>query len=156
MVQCTNRQKQSKTVKNSQKQSKDTQNSKNYHWCTNRHMSTKTVSTVYQQCTNGQKQLKTVKRQSNSKNDHWCIVTCLHRILRIHKVRVRRIHKAAGHESDSYKRRYNKCPDLYLYFYLGGGLNCVIRLTGGQGQSPADDLGNKSRRRLCLVDDKNR
>ena len=38
-------------VKNSQKQSKDSQNSKNDHWCTNRHMSTKTVPTVYQQCT---------------------------------------------------------------------------------------------------------
>ena len=33
---------------------------------------------------------KTVKRQSNNKNDHWCttvpIVTCLHRVRRIHKV----------------------------------------------------------------------
>jgi len=45
-------------VKNSQKQSKDNQNSKNYHWCTNRQMSTKTVPTVYQQCTNRQKQSK--------------------------------------------------------------------------------------------------
>ena len=35
---CTNR----------QKQSKDSQNSKNDHWCTNRHRSTKTVPTVYQ------------------------------------------------------------------------------------------------------------
>ena len=35
-------------VKNSQKQSKDSQNNKNDHWCTNRHMSTKTVATVYQ------------------------------------------------------------------------------------------------------------
>jgi len=52
-------------VKNSQKQSKDSQNSKNHHWCTNRHMSTKTVPTVYQSS-------KTVKRQSSSKNDHWC------------------------------------------------------------------------------------
>ena len=34
-------------VKNSQKQPKDSQNSKNYHWCTNRHMSTKTAPTVY-------------------------------------------------------------------------------------------------------------
>ena len=38
LVQCTIR----------QKQSKNSQNSKNYHWCTNRHMSTKTVPTVYQ------------------------------------------------------------------------------------------------------------
>jgi len=54
-------------VKNSQKQSKDSQNSKNDHWCTNRHMSTKTVPTVYQQCTkNSQKTVKTAK------NDHWC------------------------------------------------------------------------------------
>ena len=54
--QCTNR----------QKQSKDSQNSKNDHWCTNRHMSTKTVPTVY-------KSSKTVKRQSKQhKNDHWC------------------------------------------------------------------------------------
>jgi len=33
-------------VKNSQKQSEDSQNSKNHHWCTNRHMCTKTVPTV--------------------------------------------------------------------------------------------------------------
>ena len=74
---------------------------KNDHWCTNRHMSTKTVLTVYQQCTNRQKTVKTAKmtigvpiitglprlyqqcsnsvpiiknsqNQSNSKNDHWC------------------------------------------------------------------------------------
>jgi len=51
-------------VKNSQKELKDSQNSKNDHWCTNRHMSTKSVPTVYQQCTNRQKQSKTVKRQS--------------------------------------------------------------------------------------------
>jgi len=31
-------------VNNSQKQSKESQNSKNDHWCTNRHMSTKTVT----------------------------------------------------------------------------------------------------------------
>jgi len=88
---------------------------KNDHWCTNRHMSTKTVPTVYQQCTNRQKTVKTAK------NDHWCtnrhrstktvptvyqssktvktsqtakmtigvpIVTCLHRVRQIHKVRV--------------------------------------------------------------------
>jgi len=91
--QCTNRQKQSKTVK------KDSQNSKNDHWCTNRHMSTKTVPTVYksskkskhsrhstkmttgvpvvtclprlyQPCTNSVP--KTVKNSQNSRNNHWC------------------------------------------------------------------------------------
>ena len=53
----------SKTVKTVKtvKKSNDSQNSKNDHWCTNRHMSTKTVPTVYQQCTNHQKQSKTVK-----------------------------------------------------------------------------------------------
>ena len=55
---CTNRQKQPKTVKNSQ-------NSKNDQWCTNRHMSTKTVPTVYQSS-------KTAQNSQNSKNDHWC------------------------------------------------------------------------------------
>ena len=80
------------------------------HWCTNRHRTTKTAPTVYQQCTNRQKQSKTVKKQSKQqKNDHWCtnrhmstknsqktvktakmavgvpIVTCLHRVRRIHK-----------------------------------------------------------------------
>ena len=54
--QCTNR----------QKQSKDSQNSKNDHWCTNRHISTKIVPTVYQQCTNRQKQSKD---SQNSKNE---------------------------------------------------------------------------------------
>ena len=39
------------------KKSKYSKNSKNDHWCTNRHMSTKTVPTVYQSS-------KTVKRQS--------------------------------------------------------------------------------------------
>jgi len=42
--------------------SKESQNSKNHHWCTNRHMSTKTVPIVYQ----SSKTVKTVKRQSNS------------------------------------------------------------------------------------------
>jgi len=56
LVQCTIR----------QIQSKDSQNSKNDHWCTNRHMSTKTVPTVYQLS-------KTVKRQyKRAKSDHWC------------------------------------------------------------------------------------
>ena len=57
--QCTNR----------QKQSKDSQNSKNDHWCTNRHISTKIVPTVYQQCTNRQKQSKD---SQNSKNHRCC------------------------------------------------------------------------------------
>jgi len=67
-------------VNNSQKQSKDSQNNKNDHSCTNRHMSNKTVPTVYQsfvtclprlyqQCTNRQKQWKTVKRRS--KQQKW-------------------------------------------------------------------------------------
>jgi len=47
-------------VRNNQKQSKDSQNIKNDYWCTNRHMSTKTVPAVYQSS-------KTFKRQSNSK-----------------------------------------------------------------------------------------
>jgi len=122
-------------VKISQKQSKDDHNSKNDHWCTNRHMSTKTIPAVYQQCTNRQIQSKIVKRQS--KQQKWplvyqsshvyqdCtsrvptvyqssntiknsqktvktakmtigvpIVTWLHMVRQIHKVRVRRIHKA--------------------------------------------------------------
>jgi len=61
--QRTNRQKQSNTVK---KKSKDSQNSKNDHWCTNRHMSTKTVPTVYQSSKtvkkNSQKTVKTAKK----------------------------------------------------------------------------------------------
>ena len=84
LVHCTNRQKHSKPLvykssrvyqdctnsvptvyqssKNGQKQSKDSQNSKNEYWCTNRHMSTKTVPTVYQQWPkNSQKTLKTAK-----------------------------------------------------------------------------------------------
>ena len=52
-------------VKNSQKQSKDSQNSKHYHWCTNCHISTKTLPTVYQSS-------KTVKRQS--KQQKWPLV----------------------------------------------------------------------------------
>ena len=76
----------------SQKQSKTVKTSQNYHWCTNRHMSTKTVPTVYQQCTkNCQKQSKQQKMTTGVP-----IVTCLHRVRRIQKVRVRvrRIHKA--------------------------------------------------------------
>jgi len=45
--------------------SKDSQNSKNDHWCTNRHMSTKTLPTVYQ----SSKTVKTVKRQSKQQNE---------------------------------------------------------------------------------------
>ena len=67
-------------VKNSQKQSKDSQNSNNDHWCANRHMSTKTVRTVYQ----SSKTVKTAKITIGVP-----IVTCLHRVRRIHKVRVR-------------------------------------------------------------------
>ena len=48
--QCTNR----------QKQSKESQNSKNDHWCTNRHMSTKTVPTGTNR-QNSQKRVKTAK-----------------------------------------------------------------------------------------------
>ena len=39
------------------------------HWCTNRHRSTKTVPTVYQQCTNRQKQSRD---RQNSKNHRCC------------------------------------------------------------------------------------
>ena len=46
-------------------------NSQN-HWCIDRHRSTKTVPTVYQQCTNRQKQSKTVKRQL--KQQKWPLV----------------------------------------------------------------------------------
>jgi len=92
--QCTNSQKQSKdsqTAKmtigvpivtclprlyqqctNRQKQSKDSQNSKNDPWCTNRHMSTKTVPTVYQSSKTIQNSKKTVKRQS--KQQKWPLV----------------------------------------------------------------------------------
>jgi len=80
---CTN-------CQNSQKTVKDSQNSKNDHWCTNRHMSTKTVSTMYQQCTkNSQKTVKTAKITVGVP-----IVTCLFRVRRIYKVSIRRIHKA--------------------------------------------------------------
>jgi len=65
-------------------------NSQN-HWCTDRHRSTKTVPTVYQQCTsrqktvkNSQKTVKTAKMTIGVP-----IVTCLHRVRRIHKVPVR-------------------------------------------------------------------
>jgi len=54
-------------------------------WCTNRHMSTRTVPTVYQ----SSKTVKTAKMTIGVP-----IVTCLHRVRWIHKVRVRRIHKA--------------------------------------------------------------
>jgi len=68
--------------------SKDSQNSKNVHWCTNRHMSTKTVPTVYQQCTNRQIQSKAVKKvKRESKQQKMTIgvpivttVTCLPRL----------------------------------------------------------------------------
>jgi len=38
--------------------------------------------------------------------DHWLMPVSCH---------FRDCKSAAGHESDSCKRRYNKCPDLYLY-----------------------------------------
>jgi len=53
--QCTNGQKQSKTVKRHSKQ-------KNDHWCTNRYMFTKTVPIVK----NSQKQLKDSKNCKKS------------------------------------------------------------------------------------------
>ena len=46
---------------NRQKQSKDSQNSKNDHWCTNRHMSIKTVPTAYQSSKTVNNSQKTVK-----------------------------------------------------------------------------------------------
>jgi len=81
MVHCTNRQKHSKplvykssqvyqdctnsvpTVYQSSKTVKtQSKQHKNDHWCTSRHMSTKTVPTVYQQCTkNSQKTDETAK-----------------------------------------------------------------------------------------------
>jgi len=81
MVHCTNRQKHSKplvykssqvyrdctnsvpTVYQSSKTVKtQSKQHKNDHWCTSRHMSTKTVPTVYHQCTkNSQKTDKTAK-----------------------------------------------------------------------------------------------
>jgi len=68
--------------------SKDSQNCKNDHWCTNRHMSTKTVPTVYQQCTNRQKQSKKSKVSQKSQKSVKTakmtigvpIVTCLPRL----------------------------------------------------------------------------
>ena len=59
------------------------QNSKNDHWCTSRHMSTKTVPTVYQSSKtikNSQKTVKTAKITVGVP-----IVTCLLRLRRIHK-----------------------------------------------------------------------
>ena len=68
-------QKQSKTAKTQLKQHK------NDHWCTSRNMSTKTVPIVYQQCTeNSQKTVKTAEITIGVP-----IVTCLHRVRRIHK-----------------------------------------------------------------------
>jgi len=89
---CTNRQKQLK-------QSKDSQSSKNDHWCTNRHRSTKTVPTVYQSSKtvkNSQKTVKTAKMTIGVQ-----IVTCLHRVRRIHKSALS-IHPNIYFESDHY------------------------------------------------------
>ena len=75
------------------KQSKDSQNSKNDDWRTNRHMSTKTVPTVYQQCTkNRQKTVKIAKITVDVP-----IVTSL--------LTVRRIHKAPPQPVRPWKRR---------------------------------------------------
>ena len=74
-------------VKNSEKTVKT---AKNDYWCTNRHMFTKTVPTVYQSS-------KTVKRQSKQQKMTIGVpIVTLHRVRRIQKVcvRVRRIHKA--------------------------------------------------------------
>ena len=62
--------------------SKHSQNSKNDRWCTNRHMSTNSVPIVEKQS----KQQKIIMGVP--------IVTCLHRVRLIHKVRIHRIHKA--------------------------------------------------------------
>jgi len=73
--QCTNR----------QKQSKDSQNSKTDHWCTNRHRSIKTVPTNSVPIVkNRQKQLKD-SQNSTKMTIGVPIVTCLHRVRRIHK-----------------------------------------------------------------------
>ena len=91
---CTNSVKQ---CTSRQKQSKDSQNSKNDHWCTNSHRSTKTVPTVYQS-------LKTVKQQNMTIGVP--IVTCLHRVRRIHKVRVRRPHHLQYRQAVQYLERF--------------------------------------------------
>ena len=80
--QCTN---SVPIIKNSQKTAKTTTN---HHWCTNRHSSTKTVQTVYQQCTNRQKQSKD-SQNSTKMTIGVPIVTCLHRVRRIHKAELR-------------------------------------------------------------------
>jgi len=53
---------------------------------------------LYQQCTNRQKHSKSVKTAKITIGVP--IVTCLHRVRRIHKVRVRRIHKAVAVECE--------------------------------------------------------
>ena len=89
---------------------KNTQN----HWCTNRQRSTKTVPTVYQRCTNRQKQSKTANQQKITIDVP--IVTCLHRVRRIHKVQVSRIHKSICAWSSCHLANGNKtCPNLLVF-----------------------------------------
>ena len=47
------------------------------HWCANRHRSTKTVPTVYQQCANRQKQSKDSKNRENDRVLLCCLLTVL-------------------------------------------------------------------------------
>jgi len=84
------------------------------HWCTNCHRSTKTVPTVYQSS-------KTVKQQKMTIGVP--IITCLHRVRWIHKVRVcvRRIHKAGFQKSIRRWSEYTsgrRVSNLFLSKYL--------------------------------------
>ena len=84
------------------------------HWCTNCHRSTKTVPTVYQSS-------KTVKQQKMTIGVP--IITCLHRVRWIHKVRVcvRRIHKAGFQKSIRHWSEYTsgrRVSNLFLSKYL--------------------------------------
>ena len=113
--QCTNRQKQSKDSQTADKWPLVYQSSQVYQDCTNSvptvKNSQKTVKTaekwplvyqssqVYQDWTNNVTMVyqssKTVKNSKTAKMTFGVpIVTCLHRVRRIHEVRVRRIHKA--------------------------------------------------------------
>ena len=47
------------------------------HWCANRHRSTKTVPTVYQQCANRKKQSKDSKNRENDRVLLCCLLTVL-------------------------------------------------------------------------------
>jgi len=84
------------------------------HWRTNCHRSTKTVPTVYQSS-------KTVKQQKMTIGVP--IITCLHRVRWIHKVRVcvRRIHKAGFQKSIRRWSEYTsgrRVSNLFLSKYL--------------------------------------